>query len=960
MKSVTDALIDNFHSGNQKYVTLTFSDETALTNEEIVIESLGIEQTICDEQALVFGNVYAGAFSIQIFDRGKNYKGLTVEVSISVDEYSMSLGSYIITSNPVDDNTGYRTLVGYDRMYPVLRTDYSAWHYALPDTVNTIKKFRDAFFQEIGITQQTVSLVNDSVPYTPMVHEGTLSGAEILKAILETNGVMGYLDFDQTFHYVTLRDCTATDNALYPSMTLYPSMGVYPASADASSEVVGDAEEKVLDGSYLLGGLGYERYMTENYLVVDLFAGQSEYTAGTTGLTYTVQSNVLTENMGQTDATAVAAGILSVIADVTYTPTTLTMLASPWIELGDVILVKSKDGTLVAFPVLHRSMSGITFLKDTYEALGIETEQNNPNTVKQQIIDAKNFASQYATKYLYETGDGDLIEAPDAPKTDAEAATMTGYYTKIVSSGAEAGFDVYEGDGTTSQKRVAHYGSEAVIGADDEAHTTIGSGKMQFDDASQNLMFMGRVNNTTTGKALVTFAIPLDHFVEDNGSYVAEETYDLSFPALTVSSIVGLGFSAGDSIPDGTLTETTHYTVTVTDDLIESVTLTAAGMGVINDYIANYEQVTVVLVKFLTEDSVQAFILEKSNTDYVTPSTPGMNSTVPGDGSFAVAGGRAVGDDSVAMCGGVALGRRSFAFGYSSQTGYAFAEKEGEVRFKSDKMAVEGEFMTFCSEGELSGWSYNTGVVDSANSKVSVYGIGDYVRIDGDIVTSAAVPSGTRLINNLPLSLFAGRDYDYSGNPPRMRLYGKLETGTGLITGTAGTLQSIITANAWTDCGTITLPGAGLYLVRFNFNMTDNYTSGQMTGRINYGESNSTGVKNRQSIYFTNSGKDLCMTVTAFITVTASTTVTCQIYSTFAASQPSNAYVNISAFCLSGGTVQSEVAELTLMNMRDFDMSDTSYKACLLNNGRAIPSGAHVKFGLTYIRDSLWDGGYNG
>jgi hypothetical protein len=658
--------------------------------------------------------------------------------------------------------------------------------------------------------------------------------------------------------------------------------------------------------------------------------------------------------MSQTDATAVAAGILSVIADVTYTPTTLTMLASPWIELGDVILVKSKDGTLVAFPVLHRSMSGITFLKDTYEALGIETEQNNPNTVKQQIIDAKNFASQYATKYLYETGDGDLIQAPDAPSSDTEAATMTGYYTKIVSSGAEAGFDVYEGDGTTNQKRVAHYGADAVIGAEDEAHTTIGHGRMMFDDATQNLTFMGRTNNDTTGRAVCRFALPLNKKAVSSGGWIFTEVDGLTFPDKIVENVLDVFFDGGSFVIG------TDCNVTVTDGLITEVELTPTGVARVESYISEYDPVTNITVEYTTEDSVQAFVLDNSSGDYI-PDESDSNSDIRGDGSFSVSGGRAIGDDSVAMAGGQALGKGSFAFGHTTH-GSAIASEEGEVRFVSDKMAVEGQFMTFCEEVEKDGWTYNTSVVDSANSKVSVYGIGDYVRIDGDIVTSAAVPSGTRLITGgLPLSLFAGRDYDFSGNPPRMRTYGKIDVSSnGLITGTSGALQAIVVANQWTDAGSITLPGAGLYLVRFSFNLTDNHSSGHITGQINYGESSTTGVRNRQSVYFNGSNKDLCMTVTAFITTTGSATVPCRIYSTFGASELSGAYVCVQAFCLSGGTAQSDVAELTLMNMRDYDASDTSYKACLLNNGRAIPSGAHVKFGLTYVRDSLWDGGYNG
>lgn len=959
MKSVSDALIDNFHSGNQKYVTLTFSDETALTNDEIVIESLGIEQTICDESALTFGTVYAGAFSIQIFDRGKNYKGLTVSVNITVEDYSMSLGSYIITSNPVDDNTGYRTLIGYDAMYSVLKTDYSSWHNSLTSSVNTIAAYRNAFFTEIGITQQSTTLVNDAVAYVPMTHEGTLSGADILKAILETNGVMGYLDFDQTFHYVTLRDCTATDEGLYPSLTLYPSSGVYPAGVSGSAVGSGSADEEVLDGSYLLGGLGYEKYQTENYLVVDLFAGQNEYTAGTSGLTYTVQSNILTVNMGSTEATAVAAGILSVIAEVTYTPTSLEMLACPWIELGDVVLVKASDGTLIAFPVLQRKMSGITFLKDTFEALGVETEQNNPNTVKQQIIDAKNFASQYATKYLYETEDGDLIESPTAPTTDDEAAVMSGYYTKIVSSGDDAGFDIYTGDGTsTGQTRVAHYGAEAVIGIDDDAHTTIGSGRMQFDDVSQNLMFMGRINNDTSGYAMCQLTLPIDHAeVQTDGSYVFTETYDMAFPTLAVSSIVGVGFTAADDTAITALTENTHWTVTLTDDLITEVTITATGVSVINDYIANYDPVNVIVVKFLTEESVQAFALEKTSDDYITPDTISIYDTLPGDGSFAITGGKAIGEDSVAMAGGRAMGKRSFAYGYSSESGYCFAKKEGEVRFKSDNFIVQGEMMTFGTEGEVTGWEINSSYIDTSSSNLMVYQLGDYVRIDGSLVTNASVPAGTTLVTGLPKSFFAGGDR----GEPRMRFFGRLVCDDVLITGSTGALQAIIYANAWTDAGTITLPGAGTYLVRFNFNMTDNVTTGQMTGRINYGESSSTGIRNRQSIYFSKSNKDLCMTVMAFITVSSSTTVTCQLYSTFASSEPDNAYVNITAFCLNGSYKYPDVAELNIMNASEIDESDTTYKACLATRGsQTIPSGATIRFGTTYIRDSLWDGGYNG
>lgn len=567
-------------------------------------------------------------------------------------------------------------------------------------------------------------------------------------------------------------------------------------------------------------------------------------------------------------------------------------------------------------------------------------------------------ASRTATDYLYETGSGDLIEAPDAPSSDAEAAAMSGFYTKIKSSGAGAGFDVYQGDGTSSgQKRVAHYGAEAVIGADDEAHTTIGQGRMVFDDDAQNLMFMGRTNNDTTGKALCQLSLPLDHKTVVGSTWEFTEAWDLSFPEKTVSEIIGVGFVA-EGLEELT---SAQWSATIEGGLLTKITITELGVNRITEYLENYAEVNSLVVKFLTADSVQTYVLDNANNDYITPVSPTLQTDVPGDGAFSVGGGLASSDDSVAMAGGVASGRRSFAFGYSSETGPARSSKEGEVRFKSEKMAVEGEFMTFGSEGEISGVSFNSTYVNTSSSYINVYELGDYVRLDGAIVTKANVPAGSVLASNLPKSFFGGGDQ----GKPRMRIFGKLvlpASQTGVITGTHGTLQAILIANQWVDAGSVTIPSAGVWLVRFNFNMTDSVATGHITGQINYGESGTTGVRNRQSVYFNKSTKDLCLTVVALITTTGSASVPCRLYSTFASSSPGNAYVNVSAVRLSGGDL-SDVAELNIMNDEDLEEMTTTptYKASLLTRGAtAVPSGSTICFGATYIRDSLWDGGYNG
>jgi hypothetical protein len=470
-------------------------------------------------------------------------------------------------------------------------------------------------------------------------------------------------------------------------------------------------------------------------------------------------------------------------------------------------------------------------------------------------------------------------------------------------------------------------------------------------------MFMGRTNNDTTGKAICQLSLPLDHKTVVGNTWEFTEAYDLSFPTQTVSSVIGVGFIADDL----QVLTSAQWSATISDGLLTKITITELGVNRITEYLENYSEVTGLVVKFLTTDSVQTYVLDNANNDYITPASPTMQTDVPGDGAFSVGGGLASGDDSVAMAGGWATGRRSFAFGYSNETGAAKASKEGEVRFKSDKMAVEGEFMTFGSEGEISGVSFNSTYVNTSSSYINVYELGDYVRLDGAIVTKANVPAGSVLASNLPKSFFGGGDQA----EPRMRIFGKLvqpASQTGVITGTHGTLQAILIANQWVDAGSVTIPSAGVWLVRFNFNMTDSVATGHITGQINYGESATSGIRNRQSIYFTKSTKDLCLTVVALITTTGSATVPCRLYSTFASSEPGNAYVNVSAVRLSGGDL-SDVAELSLMDQDDLEEMVTvpTYKSALVTRGTtAIPSGSTIRFGATYIRDSLWDGGYNG
>lgn len=85
--------------------------------------------------------------------------------------------------------------------------------------------------------------------------------------------------------------------------------------------------------------------------------------------TYELGWNYLIQNMTFTEyeIDVFLYNVASALLGFTYTPASLESLFMPWLEPGDKILVEV-DGDYIPTVVLRRSMSGITFMKDSIEA----------------------------------------------------------------------------------------------------------------------------------------------------------------------------------------------------------------------------------------------------------------------------------------------------------------------------------------------------------------------------------------------------------------------------------------------------------------------------------------------------------------------------------------------------------------------------------------------------------------
>ena len=392
MRPVTEEQKRAYMTGTQKYLTLRFSDGTTLTgqgqNSQINEGSMKLEQTLCDDEQIHFGYCNAASFEVQIVASSKRYKGLYVYPTISSNNVSFTLGKFRIENDELTDDRYYRTLVCYDQMIDLMNDDVSDWYAGLNFPM-TLKNFRDNLFTyfngKYGVTQaplkdQTGSLAklpnDDMIVQRTLDYQGgeegdlgyttNMNGLLMLEKICEINGCFGCINEDGLFEYRFL----SYDEKLYPANDLFPANDLYPIGA---SDVIGGDPDDV-EASYIQASLVWQEYNYHAITRVQVHQTANDIGAvvGTAGNDYEVFDNFLVYGMDAQPLETVATNLLNRIKKTTpYTPARVSVRGRPWVQTGDLIDVLCR-GKTISFPVLQRTMTGITALKDEYEAKGQE------------------------------------------------------------------------------------------------------------------------------------------------------------------------------------------------------------------------------------------------------------------------------------------------------------------------------------------------------------------------------------------------------------------------------------------------------------------------------------------------------------------------------------------------------------------------------------------------------------
>lgn len=425
MKSVTLAEIQTWHSGVQKYLTLTFDNGTVLDNTDIVSESLDFQQGISDSNQLEFGTVTAASFTVKILANATadTLQGQRFTAVIRCGNYSRQIGRFTVETDEKSSDRRFRTLECYDELFHVLNEDFSEWHNNLDLTlVSTVKGYRDAFFRHLNdigytVTQETVTLPCDSIsivtyqgsqPVANFVADG-YSGQDVLFYICQLNACFGYINSEGRFSYVrpVTLDQTAEPSAEFPN---------------GKWQIIGDTTGAYYP--YVQGSLDFEEYYTERITMVSVRQSENDLGGqyGVAGATYSIVGNPLLFNKSTDQLNNIAQTLLPFIANVTYMPMEFKSPACLWMELGDGIAVNSNYGYAQTV-LLNRSMKGITALMEEYSADGVKSRSDKANNLQKSV-----FAINNRTNEMIRTVDQNSL------RIEAVETTVNGEMTQQIAT----------------------------------------------------------------------------------------------------------------------------------------------------------------------------------------------------------------------------------------------------------------------------------------------------------------------------------------------------------------------------------------------------------------------------------------------------------------------------------------------------------------------------------------------
>ena len=361
-----------------KQLVISFTGGS-FTNNDIETESFEFNDPLCTDDQVEFGTCLASyiTFSIGIDSVPMLDKVLTVTITPDGGD-PVPLGQFKVWSDVPDADRTWRKITAYDAMADILNAELVDWYntlYPTTTTTKTVKQIRDSLFTYLNITQETVSLINDSVVVPKTIDTTSLAGKDVIGCICQVNGVLGKIGRDGKFKYVEL---SVFGDTLYPAEDLYPADDLYPAENTNVTEL-GE------NGTYI--SAEFEDYVTDFIDKVQIRMEENDIGcivgSGTNAMI--IENNFLLFGKSSADLTPIATAIYNKVSGIYFKPMKALLVGNPLMEVGDGIRLWTRKAMIDTY-ILNRKMTGVQSLRDTYEAKSTQVRSEQLTDTHHELI----------------------------------------------------------------------------------------------------------------------------------------------------------------------------------------------------------------------------------------------------------------------------------------------------------------------------------------------------------------------------------------------------------------------------------------------------------------------------------------------------------------------------------------------------------------------------------------------
>lgn len=361
-----------------KQIKITF-DGGEITDKDFYSEEFELTESLCSESELRFGSCEASMLKFKVRNEFGELKGKWLTVSMVLDSHTdkpFQFGRYKVFSDEPSGDKKYTNVTAYDAMYDIINAEMVEWYDGLTFPM-TLKDFRDSFFVYLGVEQEETALIQDDIVIEKTIDADSISGRTVISAICELNGVLGHINRQGKFTYVSLERKL---KVIHPSKLIHPGKGIYPGMLTYM-----DYDRYDISKS-LYRTCEYEDFETERISKVQIRQQEGDIgaIAGTGNNCYIVEDNFLVYGKIPEKLSEICERLLQKISEIKYRPFKAVVKGNPCIEVGDIVNIQTRYKEVEGY-VFERTLTGIQALKDSFETKGVQEYSEKVNSTNREI-----------------------------------------------------------------------------------------------------------------------------------------------------------------------------------------------------------------------------------------------------------------------------------------------------------------------------------------------------------------------------------------------------------------------------------------------------------------------------------------------------------------------------------------------------------------------------------------------